>query len=138
MNEASKTTSTSFASFCFKSLTTFSPIMRVSLSSPTFRLNLLRTLLGYAASLFFIRHSFLSRGSTSSSLVISLRLRTPFMHACMKFVNDIRKEKQFRVLYEPEQFPAAIVKFPVGQGSEATILLFTSGKIVCVGLTTYD
>jgi hypothetical protein len=84
MKEASKTASTSFALFCFKSLTTFSSIILVSLSSPTFRLNLLRTLLGYAVCFFFIRHSFLSRKSASSSRVISLRLRTPFMRMTRK------------------------------------------------------
>lgn len=54
------------------------------------------------------------------------------------FLSQIQGEKQFHYMYEPEQFPGAIVKFPVAQGSEATILLFSSGKLVCVGLTRYD
>jgi transcription initiation factor TFIID TATA-box-binding protein len=54
-----------------------------------------------------------------------------------RLVNDIREEKQFHVMYEPEQFPAVIIKFTVVQGSKATILLFGSGKLVCVGLTRY-
>jgi len=44
-----------------------------------FAVNLLRTLRGYAASPFLMRHNFLSRWSVSSSLVFSLRLRTPFI-----------------------------------------------------------
>jgi transcription initiation factor TFIID TATA-box-binding protein len=55
-----------------------------------------------------------------------------------KFMNKTRKERQFYVIYEPEQFPAAIVKFPVVQGSEATVLLFHSGRLICVGLATYS
>jgi len=55
-----------------------------------------------------------------------------------RFLNQIQEEKQFHIIYEPEQFPGAIVKFPVAQGSEATILLFASGKLVCVGLTRHD
>jgi TATA-box binding protein (TBP) (component of TFIID and TFIIIB) len=54
------------------------------------------------------------------------------------FLNQIQEEKQFHIIYEPEQFPGAIIKFPVAQGVVATVLLFTSGKLVCVGLTRYD
>jgi len=54
------------------------------------------------------------------------------------FLSQIQEEKQFHSMYEPEQFPGAIVKFEVVQGSEATILLFASGKLVCIGLTRYD
>jgi len=53
------------------------------------------------------------------------------------FLSQIQKEKQFHAIYEPEQFPGAIIKFPVVKGSEATILLFSSGKLVCLGLTRY-
>ena len=88
MNEASNTASTVFASFRFKSLTTFSSIISVRLSAPTFRMNLLRTLRGYAASPGLMRHNFLSRWSVSSSLVISLRLRTPFIRMTMKALNS--------------------------------------------------
>ena len=55
-----------------------------------------------------------------------------------RLMNKTEKEKQFHIIYEPEQFPAAIVKFPVVENSEATVLLFNSGKLVCVGLTTYS
>jgi transcription initiation factor TFIID TATA-box-binding protein len=54
------------------------------------------------------------------------------------FLSQIQDEKQFHVIYEPEQFPGAIIKFPVFQGVMATILLFSSGKLVCVGLTRHD
>ena len=54
------------------------------------------------------------------------------------FLSQIQDEKQFHVIYEPEQFPGAIIKFPVFQGVMATILLFSSGKLVCLGLTRYD
>jgi len=40
-----------------------------------------------------------------------------------------------RALYEPEQFPAAIIHLNSQKnGIRATILLFASGKIICVGL----
>jgi len=55
-----------------------------------------------------------------------------------KLLDCFHSEKQFRAMYEPEQFPAAIVRFPVTQGAMATILLFSSGKVVCVGLTTLE
>jgi len=51
------------------------------------------------------------------------------------FLNQIQKEKQFHAIYEPEQFPEAIKKFEVVQGTTATVLLFSSGKLVRVGLT---
>jgi transcription initiation factor TFIID TATA-box-binding protein len=35
--------------------------------------------------------------------------------------------------YEPEQFPALIYR-----GEEAVLLIFSSGKIVCTGLTDLD
>lgn len=37
-------------------------------------------------------------------------------------------------IYEPEQFPGAIIKMPLGEETMATILLFASGKLVCLGL----
>jgi len=39
-----------------------------------------------------------------------------------------------QVIYEPEQFPGAIIRFALTDKPKATILLFSSGKIVCVGL----
>ncbi|MCJ7424555.1 hypothetical protein MUP01_09865 [Candidatus Bathyarchaeota archaeon] len=51
-------------------------------------LRALRTLLGYAASSSLMRHSFLSRRSVSSSFVISLRLRIPFILITMKALNS--------------------------------------------------
>jgi TATA-box binding protein (TBP) (component of TFIID and TFIIIB) len=54
------------------------------------------------------------------------------------FLSQIQEEKHFHAIYEPEQFPGAIIKFPVVQGVIATILLFSSGKLVCLGLTRHD
>jgi len=42
------------------------------------------------------------------------------------------------VIYEPGQFPGAIIRLPVTQNAMATILLFSSGKMVCVGLKRYE
>ena len=53
-----------------------------------------------------------------------------------KILTQIQKENQFHVIYEPDQFPAAILKVLINQNTKATILLFSSGKLVCVGLTT--
>jgi transcription initiation factor TFIID TATA-box-binding protein len=39
-----------------------------------------------------------------------------------------------QVIYEPEQFPGAVIRFTLAEETKATILLFSSGKIVCVGL----
>jgi len=37
-------------------------------------------------------------------------------------------------IYEPEQFPGAIIRFTLSDKTKATILLFSSWKIVCAGL----
>ena len=42
--------------------------------------------------------------------------------------------REIASIYEPEQFPGAIIKIPLGEENMATILLFASGKLVCVGL----
>jgi TATA-box binding protein (TBP) (component of TFIID and TFIIIB) len=52
------------------------------------------------------------------------------------FLSQIQKEKQFYAMYEPEQFPGVIVKFPVTEGVKATALLFANGKLVLLGLTS--
>lgn len=54
-----------------------------------------------------------------------------------RFLVNIWRAQGVRVKYEPEQFPGAIIKLPVAQGSKATILLFSTGKLVCVGLKDY-
>jgi len=41
-------------------------------------------------------------------------------------------------IYEPEQFPGAIIRIPLREETRATILLFSSGKLVCVGLKNID
>ena len=55
-----------------------------------------------------------------------------------RIVNEIQEERGLYVMYEPEQFPGAIIKFPVNESKLATILLFSSGKVVCIGLTCYN
>jgi TATA-box binding protein (TBP) (component of TFIID and TFIIIB) len=69
------------------------------------------------------------------SIVAIADLKTPI--DLESFLTLVQAEKQFHVIYEPEQFPGAIIKFPIIEGSNATILLFSSGKVVCVGLTRY-
>ena len=39
-----------------------------------------------------------------------------------------------QIIYEPDQFPGAIISFFLSEKSKATILLFSSGKIICMGL----
>jgi TATA-box binding protein (TBP) (component of TFIID and TFIIIB) len=51
-----------------------------------------------------------------------------------RIIDKAREEKLFHVIYEPEQFPAAIIRMPINR-SRATILLFGNGKIICAGLT---
>jgi hypothetical protein len=84
MKEASSTMSTSFALLLLMREITFSSIILLRLSSPTFHVNLLSTLLEYVFSPTLIRHSLLSLWSTLRSRVISLRLRTPLIFMTMK------------------------------------------------------
>ncbi|GAI81518.1 unnamed protein product, partial [marine sediment metagenome] len=42
--------------------------------------------------------------------------------------------REIASIYEPEQFPGAIIKIPLRKENMATILLFASGKLICVGL----
>jgi transcription initiation factor TFIID TATA-box-binding protein len=68
------------------------------------------------------------------NIVATANLKNPI--DIEKLVTDLQKDKQTRIIYEPEQFPAAIIKLPINQTTKATILLFSSGKLVCVGLKT--
>jgi transcription initiation factor TFIID TATA-box-binding protein len=52
-----------------------------------------------------------------------------------QIISELTKDENIHVIYEPEQFPAAIIKMPINQTAKATILLFSSGKLVCTGLT---
>lgn len=45
----------------------------------------------------------------------------------------LRLAQKHKLMYEPEQFPAAILKLE--QPYTATVLLFASGKAVILGLT---
>ena len=47
---------------------------------------------------------------------------------------SIKTARGVQVIYEPEQFPGAIISLTLSDKTKATILLFSSGKIVCVGL----
>lgn len=51
-----------------------------------------------------------------------------------KFLGHINVVRGVHTIYEPEQFAAAIVKLPIAQDIEATMLLFHTGKVICVGL----
>ena len=43
--------------------------------------------------------------------------------------------KKMKAIYEPDQFPGAIVHLPLPENAiVASILLFASGKLICVGL----
>lgn len=50
------------------------------------------------------------------------------------FLYNVSTVEGIQIIYEPEQFPAAIIKFPITRNDKATILLFGTGKLVCVGL----
>lgn len=49
-------------------------------------------------------------------------------------LDSIKRVEGAQIIYEPEQFPSAIIRLTLSKKSRATILLFSSGKIVCVGL----
>ena len=49
-------------------------------------------------------------------------------------LDSIQRVEGAQIIYEPEQFPGAIISFSLSEKSKATILLFSSGKVVCVGL----
>jgi len=53
-------------------------------------------------------------------------------------LEQISSISEIAVVYEPEQFPGAIIKMPLGEDNMATILLFASGKLVCVGLKNLE
>ena len=49
-------------------------------------------------------------------------------------LESIKPVEGVQIIYEPEQFPGAIIRLILSEKTKATILLFSSGKIVCVGL----
>ena len=49
-------------------------------------------------------------------------------------LDSIEHVEGAQIIYEPDQFPSAIISLTLPEKSKATILLFSSGKIVCVGL----
>ena len=57
----------------------------------------------------------------------------------VKFDLDLDLEmiaKESRMIYEPEQFPGAIIR--IDEPNKAVVLLFASGKAVVVGLKDPD
>lgn len=49
-------------------------------------------------------------------------------------LDSIERVEGAQIIYEPEQFPGAIIRLTLSKKLRATILLFSSGKVVCVGL----
>jgi transcription initiation factor TFIID TATA-box-binding protein len=45
---------------------------------------------------------------------------------------------ELRSIYEPDQFPAAILWLTLSEGKTAPFLLFASGKLICSGLKTLE
>jgi len=48
-------------------------------------------------------------------------------------LKKICKLAKVRVTYEPKRFPGAVIRFVI-KNSKITVLLFSSGKLVCMGL----
>jgi len=49
-------------------------------------------------------------------------------------LDSLERVEGVQIIYEPEQFPGAIISLSLPDELKATILLFSSGKAVCVGL----
>jgi transcription initiation factor TFIID TATA-box-binding protein len=45
---------------------------------------------------------------------------------------------ELEAAYEPEQFPGAIIRMPLAKEKTASFLLFSSGKLVCLGLKNLE
>ena len=80
---------------------------------------------------------------TAKTLKTSLKIKpkiqnivaTTTLQCPIEIGNIIKKiQKHCSIIYEPEQFPGAIITLTLSRKSKATILLFSSGKVVCVGL----
>lgn len=56
----------------------------------------------------------------------------PDLETIMKTIHSVEGAK---AIYEPEQFPGMIIR--LHESSRTTILLFSSGKMVCVGLKNH-
>ena len=72
-----------------------------------------------------------------TSLKIKPKIRNIVATADLGYEVDLERISsisELRAIYEPEQFPGAIIKLPLNEDKTASILLFTSGKLVCVGL----
>lgn len=49
-------------------------------------------------------------------------------------LDSIKRAEGAQIIYEPEQFPGAMISLTLSEKTKATVLLFSSGKVVCVGL----
>jgi len=66
------------------------------------------------------------------------KIRNIVATADLGFKPDLEKiaiSRKAKAIYEPEQFPGAIIRLTLSEKATATFLLFPSRKIVCVGLT---
>jgi TATA-box binding protein (TBP) (component of TFIID and TFIIIB) len=54
------------------------------------------------------------------------------------FLNRLHEKREFNAIYEPEQFSGAIIRFLIDDKFKATVLLFSSGKLVLAGLTNLE
>jgi transcription initiation factor TFIID TATA-box-binding protein len=70
---------------------------------------------------------------------VELRTKTQNMVITVDFEQPINLEEfseKTRAIYEPEQFPGAIIR--IKQPLKASVLIFSSGKIVIAGLTSSE
>jgi len=74
--------------------------------------------------------------STIQNIVATTALKEPI--DLEKLVTKTQTTRQIQTMYEPEQFPAAILKISINQNTKATVLLFSSGKLVIAGLKTTE
>lgn len=71
-------------------------------------------------------------GPEITNLAVGGRMNSPL--DLMKISSELR-EAGYKIEYEPEQFPAVILKI---EDPSATILLFSTGSFVLQGLSKYD
>ena len=74
----------------------------------------------------------------NAALTAQPKIRNIVASANLGFEVDLYKIatlKNIKAIYEPEQFPSAIIQLPLREKDVvASILLFASGKLVCIGL----
>lgn len=71
----------------------------------------------------------------NASLKTGPKVQNIVATANLGFEVDLYKIASLKAIYEPDQFPGAIIHLPLHENDTvASILLFASGKLVCVGL----